>query len=209
MSTGKLTLTTFLTLDGVMQAPGGPNEDQSGNFQHGGWLVPYVDDVMFRIVGQRFGNADAFVLGRKTYQIFAAYWPRITDPADPVASALNRLPKYVASKTLQKTEWHNSSLIRGDLGGQVAELKRRYPREIQIHGSGDLAQTLIARDLVDEYHLWLYPVILGTGKRLFASGTVPAALTLAETTTTSTGVVVSIYRRAGKPTYGSFELDQA
>jgi dihydrofolate reductase len=209
MSTGKLTLTTFLTLDGVMQAPGGPNEDQSGNFQHGGWLVPYVDDVMFRIVGQRFGNADAFVLGRKTYQIFAAYWPRITDPADPVASALNRLPKYVASKTLQKTEWHNSSLIRGDLAEQVAELKRRYPREIQIHGSGDLAQTLIARDLVDEYHLWLYPVILGTGKRLFASGTVPAALTLAETTTTSTGVVVSIYRRAGKPTYGSFELDQA
>jgi dihydrofolate reductase len=209
MSTGKLTLTTFLTLDGVMQAPGGSNEDQSGNFQHGGWLVPYVDDVMFRIVGQRFGNADAFVLGRKTYQIFAAYWPRITDPADPVASALNRLPKYVASKTLQKTEWHNSSLIRGDLAEQVAELKRRYPREIQIHGSGDLAQTLIARDLVDEYHLWLYPVILGTGKRLFASGTVPAALTLAETTTTSTGVVVSIYRRAGKPTYGSFELDQA
>jgi dihydrofolate reductase len=209
MSTGKLTLTTFLTLDGVMQAPGGPNEDQSGNFQHGGWLVPYVDDVMFRIVGHRFGNADAFVLGRKTYQIFAAYWPRITDPADPVASALNRLPKYVASKTLQKTEWHNSSLIRGDLAEQVAELKRRYPREIQIHGSGDLAQTLIARDLVDEYHLWLYPVILGTGKRLFASGTVPAALTLAETTTTSTGVVVSIYRRAGKPTYGSFELDQA
>lgn len=209
MSTGKLTLTTFLTLDGVMQAPGGANEDQSGNFQHGGWLVPYVDDVMFRIVGQRFGNADAFVLGRKTYQIFAAYWPRITDPADPVASALNRLPKYVASKTLQKTEWHNSSLIRGDLAEQVAELKRRYPREIQIHGSGDLAQTLIARDLVDEYHLWLYPVILGTGKRLFVSGTVPAALTLAETTTTSTGVVVSIYRRAGKPTYGSFELDQA
>ena len=209
MSTGKLTLTTFLTLDGVMQAPGGPNEDQSGNFQHGGWLVPYVDDVMFRIVGQRFGNADAFVLGRKTYQIFAAYWPRITDPADPVASALNRLPKYVASKTLQKTEWHNSSLIRGDLAEQVAELKHRYPREIQIHGNGDLAQTLIARDLVDEYHLWLYPVILGTGKRLFVSGTVPAALTLAETTTTSTGVVVSIYRRARKPTYGSFELDQA
>jgi dihydrofolate reductase len=146
MSIGKLTLTSFLTLD----------------------------DVMFRIVSQRFGNADAFLLGRKTYQIFAAY-----------------------------------SLIRGDLAEQVAELKRRYPREIQVHGSGDLAQTRITRDLVDEYHLWLYPVILGTGKRLFASGTVPAALTLAETTTTSTGVVVSINGRAGKPTYGSFELDQA
>jgi len=208
MSTGKLTLTTFLTLDGVMQAPGGPNEDPSGGFRHGGWLVPYADEDMFRIVGQRFGNADAFLLGRKTYQIFANHWPRITDPADPVASALNRLPKYVASMTLEKADWDNSTVIRGDLANQVAQLKQRYSREIQVHGSGDLAQSLIANDLVDEFHLWLYPVMLGTGKRLFAAGNVPAALRLAETQTTSTGVVVSIYRRSGKPTYGSFELDQ-
>jgi dihydrofolate reductase len=205
---GKLTLTTFVTLDGVMQAPGGPNEDPSGNFKHGGWLVPYADEDMFKIVGQRFGNADAFLLGRKTYQIFANHWPRVTDPADPIASALNRLPKYVASKTLEKVEWQNSSLIR-DVPTQIAELKRRYPREIQVHGSGNLAQTLIANALVDEYHLWLYPVLLGTGRRLFDSGTVPAALKLADTQTTSTGVVVSIYRRSGKPTYGSFELDPA
>jgi dihydrofolate reductase len=208
MSSGKLTLTTFLTLDGVMQAPGTPKEDPSGNFQHGGWLVPYADDEMFRIVGERFGKADAFLLGRKTYQIFAAHWPHITDPADPVAAALNRLPKYVVSTTLEKAEWHNSTLIRDDVARQVADLKRRYAREIQVHGSGGLAQTLIANDLVDEYQLWFYPVVLGTGKRLFASGTVPAALTLADTRTTSTGVVVSIYRRSGKPSYRSFGLDQ-
>jgi len=208
MSTGKLTLTTFLTLDGVMQAPGGPNEDPSGGFRHGGWLVPYFNEAMGQIVSQRFGNADAFLLGRKTYQIFAAHWPRVTDPADPIASALNRLPKYVASKTLDQVDWHNSTLVRGDLTDQVAHLKQRYSREIQVHGSGDLAQSLIANDLVDEYHLWLYPVMLGAGKRLFGSGTVPAALTLAETQTTGTGVVVSIYRRSGKPTYGSFELDK-
>jgi dihydrofolate reductase len=208
MSSGKLTLTTFLTLDGVMQAPGTPKEDPSGNFQHGGWLVPYFDDDMARIVGERFGNADAFLLGRKTYQIFAAHWPHITHPADPVASALNRVPKFVVSTTLEKAEWHNSTLIRDDVARQVADLKRRYAREIQVHGSGGLAQTLIANDLVDEYQLWFYPVVLGTGKRLFASGTVPAALTLADTRTTSTGVVVSTYRRSGKPSYGSFGLDQ-
>jgi dihydrofolate reductase len=141
-------------------------------------------------------------------QIFAAHWPHFTDPADPVAAALNRLPKYVVSTTLEKAEWHNSTLIRDDVARQVADLKRRYAREIQVHGSGGLAQTLIANDLVDEYQLWFYPVMLGTGKRLFASGTVPAALTLADTRTTSTGVVVSIYRRSGKPSYRSFGLDQ-
>jgi dihydrofolate reductase len=207
-ATGKLTLTTFLTLDGVMQAPGAPEEDREGNFQHGGWLVPYADEDMGRFVNEAFSNADAFLLGRKTYEIFAAYWPRVTDPADPVAGALNRLPKYVASKTLKKVEWHNSTLIHGDVAKEVAELKRRHEREIQVHGSGGLAQTLIANDLVDEYHLWIYPVVLGTGKRLFGSGAVPAALKLANTRATSTGVVVNSYVRSGKPTYGSFALDE-
>jgi dihydrofolate reductase len=206
---GKLTITTLLTLDGVMQAPGAPDEDPSGNFQHGGWLVPYADADMGRIVADTFAAADAFLLGRKTYEIFAAYWPRVTDPADPVATALNRLPKHVASNTLDKVEWHSSTLIRGDVVKEVASLKQRYPRELQVHGSGGLAQTLIANDLVDEYRLWLYPVVLGGGKRLFASGAVPAALTLANTQTTSTGVVVSTYRRAGKPTYGSFSPETA
>lgn len=204
---GKLTLTTFLSMDGVMQAPGGPDEDRSGDFHHGGWIVPYADADMGRIVAEAFGQAEAFLLGRKTYEIFAAWWPQMTDPGDVVAAALNRLPKYVASKTLEKAEWHNSTVIRGDVTKQVAELKRRHQGEIQVHGSGDLAQTLLANDLVDEYHLWLYPVVLGTGKRLFRSGTVPAALALADTRATSTGVVVNTYRRAGKPTYGSFGLE--
>jgi len=207
-STGKLTLTTFLSLDGVMQAPGAPTEDPSGDFKHGGWLVPYADADMGRIVTNAFAAADAFLLGRKTYQIFAAHWPRVTDPSDPVATALNRLPKYVASRTLAKAEWHNSTVIRGDIAREVAELRRRYPREIQVHGSGDLAQTLLTNDLIDEFRLWLYPVVLGSGKRLFSSGAVPAALELVSTDTTSTGVVVSIYRRSGKPSYGSFALDQ-
>jgi dihydrofolate reductase len=207
-STGKLTLTTFLSLDGVMQAPGAPTEDTSGDFKHGGWLVPYADADMGRIVTNAFAAADAFLLGRKTYEIFAAHWPRVTDPNDPVATALNRLPKYVASRTLAKAEWQNSTVIRGDIAREVAELERRYPREIQVHGSGDLAQTLLTNDLIDEFRLWLYPVVLGSGKRLFGSGAVPAALELVSTDTTSTGVVVNTYRRAGKPVYGSFALDQ-
>ncbi len=204
---GRLTLTTFLTLDGVMQAPGAPTEDQSGDFRHGGWLVPYFDADMMRIVSEAFSRADAFVLGRKTYEIFAPHWPRVTDPEDAVAAALNRQPKYVASRTLKQVEWHNSTLIREDVARQVAELKWRYPREIQVHGSGDLAQTLLEHDLVDEFHLWLYPVLLGGGKRLFGRGTIPAALALAETRSTSSGVVVNSYRRIGKPAYGSFGLE--
>jgi dihydrofolate reductase len=205
--TGKLTLTTFLSLDGVMQAPGGPEEDRSGNFNHGGWLVPYFDGDMGRIIDDIFANADAFLLGRKTYEIFAAHWPRVTDPNDPIAGKLNQLPKYVASKTLKKADWNNSSVIR-DVPQQVAELKRRHKREIQVHGSGDLAQTLIGNDLVDEFHLCQFPVVLGTGKRLFGSGAVPAALALVSTEKTSTGIVVNTYRRAGKPRYGSFQLPE-
>jgi dihydrofolate reductase len=208
MATGKLTVTTFLSLDGVMQAPGAPDEDRSGNFRHGGWLVPYADADMERIVTDVFAKTDAFLLGRKTYEIFAAHWPRVTDPDDPVATALNRLPKYVVSRTLAKAEWHNSTVIRGDIAKQVAELKQRHGREILIQGSSELLQTLLANDLVDEYRLLLFPVVLGSGKRLFGSGTVPSALTLLDTRATSTGVVVNTYRPAGKPSYGSFALDQ-
>ncbi len=156
-----------------------------------------------------FAAADAFLLGRKTYEIFAEYWPRVTDPGEPVATALNRLPKHVVSNTLDKVEWHNSSLVRGDVVKEIAGLKRRYARELQVHGSGGLAQTLIANDLVDEYRLWFYPVVLGSGKRLFGSGAVPAALTLASTQRTSTGVVVNTYQRAGKPRYESFGPETA
>ena len=202
----ELTLTTFLTLDGVMQAPGGPGEDTSGGFPHGGWLVPHFDDDMGKTMDEIFQKADAFLLGRTTYDIFAAYWPRITDPGDLIAFKLNTLPKHVASRTRTAFDWNKSSLVR-DVAKEVAELKKRYPREVQVHGRCGLAQTLIDNDLVDEYRLLTFPVILGMGKRLFGAGAVPATLTLVRSSTTSTGVIVSVYRRAGSLKTGSFALD--
>jgi dihydrofolate reductase len=205
---GKLTMTTFVSLDGVMQAPGGPDEDTSGGFTHGGWQFPYADEEFGRFITGIFDAADAFLLGRTTYEIFAAYWPRVTDPADPVASRLNRLPKYVASNRLEKAEWHDTTILRGDVVAQIADLKRRYANEIQIHGSRGLAQTLLQHDVIDEYRLLINPVVLGHGKRLFEPGAAPRALELVESRTTSTGVVICIYRPAGKPKYGSFALQE-
>ena len=202
----KLTMTTFLTLDGVMQAPGGPPEDPSGGFKHGGWLVPFFDEDMGKFMTEVFERADAFLLGRTTYQIFANHWPRVSDPSDPIATKLNALPKHVASKTLARVEWNNSSLV-GDVVSELATLKERYPRELQVHGSAGLAQTLLEHDLVDEYHLLVFPVVLGTGKRLFAGGAIPAALKLLHTRATSTGTIIASYARGGKPTTGSFMLD--
>jgi dihydrofolate reductase len=202
----KLTLTTFLTLDGVMQAPGGPPEDTHGGFTHGGWLVPYFDPELGKFMSAVIERAAAFLLGRGTYQIFAGHWPRVTDPQDRIASRLNQLPKHVASKTLAEVEWHNSSLVR-DVVPEVTALKGRYQGELQVHGSAGLAQTLLEHDLVDEYHLIFFPILLGSGKRLFGSGTVPAALELQSSRTTDKGVVISSYRRAGRPNYGSFMLD--
>jgi dihydrofolate reductase len=204
----RLTLTTFLSLDGVMQAPGGPDEDRSGGFDQGGWLVPYADEDMGRFVVDWFSNADAFLLGRKTYEIFAAYWPLVTDERDPVAAGLNNLPKHVVSNTLDRVEWNNSRLVEGDVAEAVVGLKQQPGRELQVHGSGQLAQTLMRHDLIDEYRLWIYPVVLGSGRRLFEAGIAPAALKLVETKTTSTGVVIHVYEPAGKPSYGSFELDE-
>jgi dihydrofolate reductase len=202
----ELTLTTFLTLDGVMQAPGGPTEDPSGGFPHGGWLVPHADEYMGKTMVEIFSKVDAFLLGRATYDIFAAYWPRITNPADPIAVKLNSLPKYVASRTRATFDWNKSSLVR-DVVKEVDDIKKRYPREVQVHGSCGLAQTLIENDLIDEYRLLTFPVVLGTGKRLFGAGAVPAMLKLVRSSTTSTGVVVSVYRRAGSLKTGSFALE--
>jgi dihydrofolate reductase len=204
----RLTLHTFLTLDGVMQAPGGPEEDPDGGFGHGGWSYPYGDQDFGVAVSGWFDQADAFLLGRKTYQIFAGYWPQVTDPSDPVAAKLNTLPKYVASTTLDAADWHNSSLLGGDVAAEVAKLKERPGRELQVHGSGQLAQALIEHDLVDEYRLLYFPVHLGSGKKLFRDGAPAAALRLLSTTTTGTGVIIATYVPAGPVQYGSYALDQ-
>jgi dihydrofolate reductase len=202
----KLTITTFVTLDGVMQAPGGPQEDPAGAFEHGGWLVPYADADMGSFMTEVFDRADAFLLGRGTYQIFAGHWPRVTDANDPIASRLNSLPKHVASRTLGRVDWNNSALLR-DVTGETQALKGRYARELQVHGSAGLIQTLIAHDLADELNVLVYPLILGKGKRLFETGAVPTAFELVRSRVTGKGVVIGTYRRVGRPTYGSFALE--
>lgn len=201
-----LTLTTFLSIDGVMQAPGGPGEDTAGGFPHGGWVFPLADAVMGETMVGIFARADAFLLGRGTYDIFAAHWPRVTSPEDPIAVALNTPPKHVASRTRSHFEWSRSQHV-ADVVAEVPALKARYPRELQVHGSAGLCQTLIRHDLVDEYRLLVFPVVLGTGKRLFGEGAVPASLSLVSSRTTGTGTLVNVYRRAGALRTGSFALE--
>jgi dihydrofolate reductase len=204
----KLIVGAFVSMDGVMQGPGGPDEDRDGGFDLGGWLVPYADEDMGKFMVESITSTDGLLLGRKTYEIFAAHWPLVTDENDPIATKLNTMPKYVASRTLDKVEWNNSTLLKGDVAEAVAELKRQPGGVLQTQGSADLAQTLIRNDLVDEYRLLVYPVVLGKGKRLFREGNPPSALRLVDTKTTSTGVTIHTYESAGKPGFGSFEVDQ-
>ncbi|MFC0600876.1 dihydrofolate reductase family protein [Streptomyces palmae] len=204
----KLAISTFLSLDGVMQAPGGPNEDTSGGFPYGGWTVPYADEDMGRIVTGWFERASGFVLGRRTYEIFAGHWPKVTDEGNPIAGGLNNLPKYVASTTLDQVGWNNSTLLRGDVSAAVRRLKEETEGELQIHGSGALARSLMGEDLIDEFRLMVYPVVLGQGVRLFADGAMPTAMKLVDSRTTGAGVAVHTYRLAGRPTFGSFELEE-
>jgi dihydrofolate reductase len=205
----RLTLHTFLTLDGVMQAPGGPDEDPSGGFGYGGWSAPYGAEESGAAITGWFEHASAFLLGRKTYQIFAAYWPRVTDPGNPIAGKLNALPKYVASATLPSVDWANSALLGGDVVTEVGKLKERPGDELQVHGSGELAQALIEADLVDEYRLMFIPVHLGSGRKLFRDGTRAAALRLIKSSVTSTGVIIASYLPDGPVRTGSFDLDEA
>jgi dihydrofolate reductase len=199
----RLAFWTYITLDGVVQAPGGPDEDRSGGFDLGGWSVPCTDDAIFQTVAGWMAEADAFLLGRRTYEIFAASWPLITDPDDPIAGPYNRLPKYVASRTLEDLSWSGSKLLMGDVATEVAELKRQPGRELQVNGSGELAQTLIEHNLINEYRLITVPVVLGRGKRLFAEGTKPVALKAINRRSTDAGVSIDVYVPAGEPTFGA------
>jgi dihydrofolate reductase len=204
----KLVVGTFVTMDGVMQAPGGPDEDRDGGFGHGGWLVPYFDEKLGLIMDRWVDAAGGFLLGRRTYQIFAGSWPNATDPDDRIAVALNQRPKYVASRTLDRLEWNNSTLLKGDVVEEVRKLKAQDGGEIQVHGSAGLLQTLLKHDLVDTLRIWQFPVVVGTGKRLFGDGAIPSAFKLVETDATTTGAVLHVYERAGDLRYGIVEVGQ-
>jgi dihydrofolate reductase len=199
----KLIVQTFLTLDGVMQAPGGPGEDDDGGFAYGGWSVNYWDDQMGQVMGEATGRPFAMVLGRRTYDIMAAYWP--TAPEEEGAKVFNDATKYVASRGRPDLEaWRNSVLIEGDAADGLAALKDEDGPELQVHGSANLIQTLLRHNLVDEFRLWVFPLVIGSGKRLFADGTVPGGLRLVDSKVSSTGVVMGTWQPAGEIVPGSF-----
>jgi dihydrofolate reductase len=198
----------FVSVDGVVQGPGGPTEDTSGGFERGGWLVPYADDVLGTQIAEWFSLADAFLLGRHTYEIFAAHWPRVTDPADQVATGLNTLPKYVVTTTLSTVDWSGSSIISGDIVGQIGALVDQPGDELQVHGSPALVRFLLAEGLLNELRLITFPVVVGAGRRLFPESGPAVALDLTSSDTTTTGATIQVYEPAGPARYGSFALDQ-
>jgi dihydrofolate reductase len=198
-----LAVNSFLSLDGVMQAPGGPAEDPTGGFTLGGWAVNYFDDEMMALVAE--SGPYELLLGRGTYEIFAAHWPY---DEGPIADHLNSTRKHVASTTLEKVEWNNSTLIAGDVAEYVRELKNQEGPEIQVHGSPGLIQTLLDHDLIDEYRLWVFPVVVGAGKRFFGDGTTPGALKLTNSKVSTTGVTINTYERAGDIVIGDTEFEE-
>ena len=198
----KLVVLTFVTLDGVMQAPGGPEEDTSGGFKYGGWTVGYWDDFLGNVMDAQMGKPFDLLLGRKTYEIFAGYWPNAKN--EPLADRLNAARKYVVSTSLSKLEWNNSILITGEAADEIRKLKDQDGPEIQVQGSSNLIQTLLKNDLVDEFRLKIFPVTIGRGKRLFGEGTIPAGYRLLESKVSPTGVVVTTYVRDGEIKTGSF-----
>jgi dihydrofolate reductase len=202
----ELIVLSFITLDGVMQAPGGPEEDPTGGFKYGGWTVGYWDDFLDGVMGEQMAKPFDLLLGRKTYEIFAAYWPYAKSD-DPTAEKLNSAKKYVTSKTLRKLDWSNSMLVEGDTVQEIIKLKEQKGPELQVHGSGNLIQTLLKHDLIDEFRLKIFPITLGTGKRLFGEGTIPAGLKLVDSRTSTTGVIVATYKRAGVVKTGSFAME--
>ncbi len=203
----KLAVLSFMTLDGVMQAPGGPEEDPTGGFKHGGWVAGYFDDFLGSVMVRQMSKPFDLLLGRRTYEIFAAHWPYVKAKEDPIAAGINNAKKYVASNTLVKLEWRNSELIKGDVAKEVSRLKEQDGSDIQVHGSGNLIQTLLRHDLVDELWLKIFPITLGRGKRLFAEGTIPVGYKLLEGEISPRGVIVATYVRSGEVRTGSFALE--
>jgi dihydrofolate reductase len=201
----KLIVSTFLTLDGVMQAPGGPEEDESGGFAYGGWSVHYWDEQMRQVMTEAMSAPFDLLLGRRTYDIFAAYWPHA--PEEAGSKPLNDATKYVVSRSRPTLEWEKSVPIEGDVAEGIAALKKEDGPELQVHGSGNLIQTLIRHNLVDQYRLWVFPLVIGSGKRLFSDGTIPSALKLVDSKVFATGVVIGTYEPAGRIVTGSFALD--
>jgi dihydrofolate reductase len=200
----RLVVLTFSTMDGVMQAPGGPTEDPSGGFAHGGWSVPYFDEFLGKVMDEQMGHRFDLLLGRKTYDIFASYWPHQDVEKDPGAAALNKARKYVASRSQVKLDWQNSVLLKDDVPAQIKRLKADDGPELQVHGSSNFVQTLLREDLVDELWLKIFPITVGAGKRLFAEGAMPAAFTLQSSQVSPLGVIVATYQRAGELSTGSF-----
>lgn len=196
----KIIVLSFITLDGVMQAPGGPEEDTSGSFKYGGWAVPYFDEFAGKIMDKQMSKPFELLLGRKTFEIFASYWPQ----HESSWPGINDATKYVASNALTEHEWENSIFIGGDVVDEIKKLKEKSGPDLQVHGSGKLIQTLLQNDLVDELWLKIFPITLGSGKRLFAEGTIPAAFKLTESKVSPSGVIFATYERAGEVKTGSF-----
>lgn len=198
---GKLVVGTFLSLDGIMQGPGGPGEDDSNGFPHGGWLPPHVDEGFNQIMGDMLDRADGMLLGRRSYDILSSFWPDVPD--EEGGAKINSMPKYVTTRSPMTATWRNTEVLVGEAAKTVAELKQRTDGEILVQGSSDLLRSLQQAELVDEYRLLIFPVVLGEGKRLFAEGATPAGLKLTASTITDAGVAFLTYEWTGKPVYGS------
>ena len=200
----KLTLTEFVSLDGVSQGPGSPEEDTTDGFTQGGWLVPHMDEAFIEQAARWLGEADGLLLGRRTYEAFARDWPQITDADDPFTGLMNSLPKYVASQTLAEGSWNPTTILSGDISARISELKERPGRELQIHGSARLAGSLLAEGLIDELRLVVAPVVLGHGRRLFPRGAAPTGLRLSSSTTTPGGLAILVYQCVGAASYATY-----
>jgi dihydrofolate reductase len=201
----RLTLTEFLSLDGVSQGPGSPEEDTSDGFTQGGWFVPHIDETFIRQAAAWLGDADALLFGRRTYTNFARDWPNITDPDDPFSELMNTLPKYVASDSFVRADWAPTTILSGDVIARVAELKRQPGRDLQVHGSARLGQSLLAAGLIDELRLVIAPVVIGNGRRLFPVGGASAGLRLVSNNSTPSGLAIQVYETVGLPSYGTYQ----